>query len=332
MNKVASLDKILAIVSNIFDAYTTVLFWESGKSRYELCSSFSLGDNVINGTLIEPGQGLVGWVLRHDKPLLVKSVEEKKNFLGYYEPGSENKIKAFLGVPLPDGKGVLCVDSKKTYSFSTKDQKILGQFAEFIGSLQRDFSRVGLSRQEHRFYTCLKLIHLLREETPRWGVFLDRFLALLSEYSGFQYCFLAARDERGWGYSVEGSSRRLFGRQELEAGKFPIGSGVVGWIFKHNQAVFSEELEFRPAGTSVFGKDIDAPPVKTVMAFPLRVHRVTRGVLVFADAGNIHLSSEMRTFGQMIAEHLALFLENLYLKNRLNQQSGLRAPGASSQH
>jgi transcriptional regulator with GAF, ATPase, and Fis domain len=331
MNKVASLDKILAIVSNIFDAYSTVLFWEDGKSRFELCSSFSLGDNVVNGTLIEPGQGLVGWVLRHDKPLLVKSVEQKKNFLGYYAPGKESKVKAFLGVPLPGGKGVLCVDSKKTYSFSTKDQKILGQFAEFIGALQRDFSRIGLSRQEHRFYTCLKLVHMLREKTPRWGVFLEQFLKLLSEYSGFQYCFLAARDERGWGYSVEGSSSLLFGGQRPETDKFPIGSGVVGWIFKHNQSVFSEELEFRPAGTSVFGRDVPAPPVKTVMAFPLRVYRVTRGVLVFADPGNIHLSSEMRTFGRMVADHLALFLENLYLKNRLRQQPDPRVQGASSQ-
>ena len=319
MNTVTSLDKILAIISNIFDAYTTVLFWEDGKSRCELCSSFSLGDNVLNGALIEPGQGLVGWVLRHDKPLLVKSVDQKKNFLGYYRPGKENKIKTFLGVPVGGGKGVLCIDSKKTYSFSCKEQKILTQFAELIALLQRDFSRVGLSRQEHRFYSCLKLIHLARINTPRWNVFLQRFLELLSEYTGFQYCFLAARDERGWGYSIEGSSRPLFPNPGPETGKFPIGSGVVGWIFKHGQSVYSEELEFRPAGTSVFGRDIAAPQVKTVMAFPLRMYRVTRGVLVFADPENIQLSSEMRTFGQMVAEQIALFLENLYLKNRLQQ-------------
>ena len=330
MSTLASLDKILAIVGNIFDAYTTVLFREDGKSRYELCSSFSLGDNVLKGALIEPGQGLVGWVLRHDKPLLVKNVDQKKNFLGYYCPGRENKIKAFLGVPLPDNKGVLCVDSKKIYSFGPRDQKILAQFAELIMFLQRDFSRIGLSRQEHRFYSCLKLIHLLRLKTPRWNAFLDQFLGLLSEYTGFQYCFLAARDERGWGYSIEGTSRPLFGEGPPGTEKFPIGSGVVGWIFKHNQKVFSEELEFRPAGTSVFGRDVAALQVKTVMAFPLRVYRVTRGVLVFADAENIHLSSEMRTFGHMVAEQLALFLENLYLKNRLHRQSG-SPQGASIQ-
>jgi hypothetical protein len=33
----------------------------------------------------------------------------------------------------------------------------------------------------------------------------------------------------------------------------------------------------------------------------------------------------------MVADHLALFLENLYLKNRLRQQPDPRVQGASSQ-
>ena len=55
------------------------------------------------------------------------------------------------------------------------------------------------------------------------------------------------------------------------------------------------------------------------MAFPLKVHTRCRGVLVFGDRESRVISDEIRAFANMAADYLALFLENLYLRNKVRR-------------
>ena len=55
------------------------------------------------------------------------------------------------------------------------------------------------------------------------------------------------------------------------------------------------------------------------MALPLKVHKRCRGVLVFGDRESRVIDEELRVFASMAADYLALFLENLYLKNKVKQ-------------
>jgi GAF domain-containing protein len=63
------------------------------------------------------------------------------------------------------------------------------------------------------------------------------------------------------------------------------------------------------------------------MAFPLKVHKRCRGVLVFGDRESRVISDEIRAFARMAADYLALFLENLYLKSRLTQLAPFGSSG-----
>jgi GAF domain-containing protein len=54
---------------------------------------------------------------------------------------------------------------------------------------------------------------------------------------------------------------------------------------------------------------------------PLIVHKKTRGVLVLGDLHVVAINDELKIFVQMVAEYLALFLENLYLKNKLRNHT-----------
>jgi GAF domain-containing protein len=60
--------------------------------------------------------------------------------------------------------------------------------------------------------------------------------------------------------------------------------------------------------------------MKSVICLPLVVHKRTRGVLVLADENGRDIDGTLKRFAVTIADYLALFLENLYLKNRLQQQ------------
>ncbi|MDD4649218.1 MAG: GAF domain-containing protein [Desulfoplanes sp.] len=313
------LDNLMGIVGNIFEAYSVALFLPSEDGRFVLNAWFSLGDDIANDTTIEPGQGLVGWIIRNQQPLLVTNFDQKQSFLGYYRKGGEDHIKTFLGCPVPLIGGALCIDSEKTYSFSDKEQKILNQFSCLISSLCKDTGEIAFSEKEAILLQCMQIIPQLRERFPKWSVFLKHFLDLLSESTGFPFCMLTVRDEWGQGYYLEGWNVQGFLDPSAMHDKFKIGSGVIGWAFKNQRPVFSEDSAASSEGLVLFAKD-QGPLMKTVICLPLIVNRRTRGVLVFADISRHVLDPTLKKFALTVADYLALFLENLYLKNRLHRQ------------
>ncbi|WP_027371487.1 GAF domain-containing protein [Desulfovermiculus halophilus] len=312
-------DRILGLICSVFDAYSAVLFLHSSDSTYTLVSHFSLGDNIQNGTLIQTGQGLVGWVLRNNQPLLVDDFHREGGSLGYYPQEAESKIKAFMGCPLPDGRGALCLDSKKSYTFSPKQQKILHQFVHLVEALCAQFSQQEDSEQKQRFYAVVQTFHRLRHNNPRWSIFLENLLQTLAECTHFSYCLFASRDEMGHGYSLEGWSRPLFRRTDLHRKKFDINAGVIGWVFRNHKSITTADKGERIRGAPLFEKHYDAPKFQSVICVPLIVHMRTRGVLVLADEERRSIHSELMDFVALISDQLALFLENLYLKNKLRQ-------------
>jgi transcriptional regulator with GAF, ATPase, and Fis domain len=80
--------------------------------------------------------------------------------------------------------------------------------------------------------------------------------------------------------------------------------------------VCSDGIDGSP-DTMLVGKDMDIPTFQTVLALPLVIQRKARGVLCLAHDVPQPVSAITQDFVRMAAEHLSLFLENLYVKCRL---------------
>lgn len=333
--------RILTIMCSVFDAYSAVLFlpdaagaegagalsagaataaaaaaMDRDSRLHRLAASFSFGDMVDAGTAIAPGRGLVGWILRNRQPLLVNNFDQRQSLLGYYRSNEEATIKAFMGCPVPGG-GALCIDSKRQYSFSDKDQRILQLFADLTSGVQgvacQGAGQAGLTR----YYATLQLISELRGRISRWPQFLAEFLRLISEATGFGYALFAARDGDGQTYILEGENRPLL-LGKGEAPVYPVGNGIVGWVFRNDAPVFTEGTDGAPMAP-LFGKGAQMPAFRSVMCLPLMINRVTRGVLCLGHDDPRVIPEDLRAFARMSVDHLALFLENLYLKSRLRE-------------
>lgn len=315
-------DQVLGILCSVLDAYSAALFLpirgsEDEPSRpYYIASSFSLGNSLDSNADIVEGRGLVGWILRNKEPLLVANFDQRRNHLGYYSGNEELTIKAFMGCSLPGRSGALCVDSKRQYSFSEKDQKLLHLFAELIARLEDRDSGHDERRQQLKYYAALRTVYALRRQYTRWAEFLRRFLDLMAVISGFGYCMLCTRDPNGETYSVEGENTPLMLKPGQSGPSFPLSNGVVGWVFRNSAHVCNEGASGSP-DTQLLGKNADIPPFQTVLALPLVIQRKTRGVLCLAHEFPLEISSATQDFALMAAEHLSLFLENLYVKYRL---------------
>lgn len=316
-------EQLLAIVGNVFDAYSAVLFLpdaEGGTCR--AAAAFSLGDALDRDAAIAPGMGLVGWIIREGKPLLISNFDQRRGVLGYYRGGEEERIRAFMGYPVAATGGALCLDSRKTYTFGDKDLKILSQFAELAGNHLARSREVETSLVEHGFYQCLRLIATLHKTHPKWTAFRDGLLGLLSRTTGFQYCLLAVRDESGRSYYLEGASESPFTGGRNGPQRFSVGQGLVGWVFKNQAPVYSgEKDESGTTGLPLFGLDVATGEFKSVICLPIRFSRLTRGVLTLADRRPLPVTEELKAFVTMVAENLALFLENLHLRTRLGRPS-----------
>lgn len=305
---------ILSIVCSVFDAYSVVLFLpdEEGEAHH-LAAAFSLGERIASNASVLPGKGLVGWIVRNRQPLLVPNFDQRQSNLGYYTGGEEANIKAFMGCPVPTG-GALCVDSKRQYSFSDKDHKILQMFAELISRQQGSTGRQELAGDIPRYFAELSVIQDLRFRYKRWPQFLQNYLRIMVEATGFDYCAFASVDEPGETYCVESESARLLltGEEPLI---LPMGSGITGWVFRNDQPVIAEGVEGAPA-TVLFGKLPDMPDFQAAICMPVMVNKSTRGVLCLAHTNPRQIDESLRSFVRQSVDHLALFLENLYLKMR----------------
>ena len=80
--------------------------------------------------------------------------------------------------------------------------------------------------------------------------------------------------------------------------------------------VVAEGVEGAPSAV-LFGKLPDMPDFQAAMCMPVMVNKSTRGVLCLAHTTPRPIDESMRSFVRQAVDHLALFLENLYLKVRL---------------
>lgn len=314
------LHSLLGIICSVFDAYSTVLFLPGpGSGEYRLAARFSLGDDIDSGTVIEPGQGLVGWIIRNKRPLRIANFDQKRSRLGYYRnKDEEKKIKAFMGCPLKGGEGALCLDSKRTYSLSDKDLKILDLFSALAADMQRSELETAQSLTEHRYYHGLRLLSGLRVRFPKWAEYLRHYLDLLSHTTGLSHAFLAVRGDRDT-YVLEGYNRPVFEDPAQHAAAFPAKSGLIGWVLANTRPVFSDEAEARTASSALFGVPLGHPSFATLACLPLFISRKTRAVLVLGGETPVPLDEDLRSFLEMAADHLAVYLENLHLRSRLDQ-------------
>ncbi|MBD5417738.1 MAG: GAF domain-containing protein [Desulfovibrio sp.] len=315
MNATSLEQQVLCIICSVFDAHSAVLFLpEEIDDACRLSAAFSLGDSIHEDAVIRPGAGLVGWIIRNRQPLLLPHFDQRPSNLGYYEDGAETGIKAFMGCPVPTG-GVLCVDSKRQYSFSDKDAKLLQLFAELIARLETNLPGDDLAGDIPRYFAELGVIQDLRFRYRRWPVFLENFLLTMRDATGFEYCAFASLDPGGDHYCVEAESRPLLLKDGAPACR-PLGAGLVGWAFRDEQPVFVDD-EAAAAPTALFGKVEGAPEFRTAICMPVMVHKTARGVLCLARTGAGSIDEGLRSFVRQAVDHLGLFLENLYLRTRL---------------
>lgn len=317
-------EQILGILCSVLEAYSAVLFLpavdaggtpifdpDSGNNEFSLTSWFSLGDSIDSTARVKSGNGLVGWIVRSQEPLLIQNYDRRKNSLGYYTRNADQSIKAFMGCALKGGIGALCLDSKRQYSFSEKDQKILQLFAELISAIHHQNANQGRYQEEAAFYASLSRILRLPNEVRGWNEHIHKLLAHAIEATGFSYASFCVTDAAQERYYLECEVPQVVSDGSGDQA-FPINMGLVGWVFRNNSPVHHGGLDSNPAAP-MYGKGAPAY-FQSLIILPVSYHRKVRAVFCLASPNHLDITEGIKSFASMVADQLGLFLENMYLK------------------
>lgn len=244
---------IIKLISNVTDAFTTALFLSDEKSEtLSLKAYYTLSKHVIPNASFGYGDGMVGWVARNSKPLIVNQFDHDTKTLQFYS--IDEDIKSFMAVPLPGGKGVLSVDSKHKYIFTEKSQKVLYGFTDLI---VHELEISGLQAKERLYDRILDLHYQsdrLAHNAQNFGEYLLNVLTLCLSFTRAEMGFFATlADGREGIYRVQ----TLIGttKTDLQKQSFHVEKGLVGWVFRKEKPLVLEKVRQMSSKTYLFAPD-----------------------------------------------------------------------------
>jgi GGDEF domain-containing protein len=155
-----SLDSIVQLVFNVYEAHTVALFVKEGE-RLRCLSGVSFAGSFDKNRPVPMEGTLPGWVVKHREPLIIGNFDKDEETLGYY--GKKEEIKSFMAYPL-EMPGVIAVDSKKKWVFTDKEKKVLAHFVSVLeGEVEREARLRDMEEEREQMGLTRRVIGFLRE-------------------------------------------------------------------------------------------------------------------------------------------------------------------------
>lgn len=270
------LNSLIKLTGNVFDAFTAALFLiDKNRKKLVLKAYHSLSRHIIKNTAIELGHGLVGWVAEHEDNLNVSQFKHDTKTLQFYSIDEE--IKSFLAVPvfLSGLEGVLCVDSKKSYVFTPKMQKILIGFAEQFSCL---ISRAKVEKMKEENIKEISSIYEFIKETAtadRADQIVDRLIDISPKVLPCDGLFLALFDEEENECRV---TRSFHENSDFQGLTVSSKNSLMGWVLRNKNSLNISNLAKESKKSHICSPDEPALGVKSFLGVPLQAGRKLVGV------------------------------------------------------
>lgn len=310
------LDDITVLLSNCLDAYTAAVFiWDDRSKLLTLRAFHSLSKHVIPKVQfsLEDG-GLIGWVAKNNQPLTVDHFDRDSRILPYY--GSDENIKSFLAIPLDGHRGVICVDSKRQYVFSNKDQKLLSGFATVAGNAlgaERDSMHHLRQRQ---LLTLWRRADALPADTDDPAPYLTRLLDSVCPYLQADAGLVAVPIKDGESLQLVAASGSL--PATLLRNAYPVDQGIMGWIYQNRKSLTIPKFRSRTRIPFLFGPRDGIGSIGGLIGMPLAWEaEEVGGVMAFISRAEANWGKEEIAAVTTVVRRASLVLQSFTLKREL---------------
>ncbi len=305
-------DEILGLVRLSLDVHCIARFLPQEDGTLVLDAASCANPQAPFTANVAP-RGLVGWIVRNKKPLIVDHFEAENSQLGYYNESYEFSVASFMGFPLPSG-GALCVDTLTARTFSQREQQALAKLATYCDVNFDQNTAINHASVQY-FHTLTKIQELRRQRLP-WQKYLKQFLDLVAVGAGMTYSAFASIPEDNASYVIEKENIPLF----LEEGPLvlPVTTGIAGWVFRNDGLPVFTTAE-GSATAPLFDNQPHRPHFETTICLPVVLNNATCAVLCLAHENPQDLHDDLRLFVHAANAELISYLENITLKHRVQQ-------------
>ncbi len=131
------LDKIVHLIAASMNAAVCSVYLRRGEDVLELCATEGLNPDAVHKTVLHIGEGLVGDIAQHKRPLNLADAQSHPRFANRPET-DESTFKSFIGVPILRGgnvTGVLVVQNVSPRSFVDEEVEALQTVAMVLSEM-----------------------------------------------------------------------------------------------------------------------------------------------------------------------------------------------------
>jgi len=271
---------------------------------------------VSEGSAITPGQGLVGWVLKDKKPILVA---DNVRGLGYLK--KEDGVRSFLGVPVLNGgslEGVIALDSSIEGMFDESARETLTGIAGIAVYLMqniREYHQADLSAKNfealHRISSDISASLDLKD-------ILEKLAGFARDIVPYDYLTISFLDGDG-----AATFRVLKGYDgvKLPAGPAPLAGSLLGWIAENRQALSFTDMDRSTEGLPVFPVKELQTDCRSFLGLPFNNRGKVLGIMTLALRQKEAISGYQQHMMSIVANQVAVNLANAQLHHVVRQMA-----------
>jgi putative nucleotidyltransferase with HDIG domain len=285
----------------------TLMIYEAEKQEFVvLAAAGKMTSNIPSGYRQEADSGLLGRTKRIKKTQIINDAALDPDFRSIDNHASPRSI---ISVPiLHQGhvKGVLEISSDKTYAFNSTDAAI----AEGVASeLMRAWDRSGYQqRLTELIQAGISLTTLL---DPQAAVQEVAFIARKTLEARFVFVTLLDQQGNFSRTAFAGNAPRLLAAMEANASNDPL-----------MQAALSAIKPFRVRDMRKYSNtkklEIDHAGLRSVLAIPIRLHRLSIGtILAFGKQDGVFFSENDESLADLLSSQAAASIESSWLYQEL---------------
>lgn len=291
------LSRLIELTSNVSDAFTTALYVaQSDQRTLALREHWSMSSNINSESVVPIGQGPIGQVARDKRAWHEEFTNGTIPELPQYTAHEE--IKGVLAVPVvAQGlEGVLVIDTKEQFGFSTKQQKIIRSIAEQMAwhlSRERTLGGTGDNTGLANFHQVVEWCRTLSEVEDR-SALSDRLVQVPETVSAVDAVAVI------WFEGEQGRIQRFRGwKQELRALTVEMGKGFAGSCAKNRKPFLMRNTSDRKV--VVFSEKERTELMGSLLAIPIMIRDHMHGMIVAGTHEPFGLSANDQDTWTLIA-------------------------------
>ena len=311
-----ALDGLLGTIARAIPSGNVVLFMAGTESEGVYIRLHAGEGRVVQDAVIQPGQGLVGWVVKEKKPLLV---HDEARGLGYLK--KEEAVRSFLAAPILNGgflEGVIALDSPDKDAYDENDRETLNRFAAlalYLLQSAREHHEVGLSAES---FAALHSISSEMSASLDLATILERLAELIRDIARYDYLTISF---------VEGEGQAVFkvlkgyDGVKLPQGPVPLDGSYLGWMVNNAQKLSFTDMDRRAEGLPIFAAAELQTDCRSFLGLPLLYQGRALGALTIAMKQKDAISAYQQHMLSVIADQVAVNVANARLHHTIKQMA-----------